>query len=150
MKKIMILLAGLAVISCGDSDDTSNDDASIDPIVGTWIVETENHSYTIVFNPDGTFISESPLPEPVTDGFINSETIILSPMPLLVILTNGSWVNTENENYADYPTTQEYLISPNVITSEEVFRRAFAFSDDFNSFVIPDYGYVHGFTYVRQ
>ena len=99
MKKLILLFLGLAVISCGGSDD----DTSIDPIVGTWIVDTENYSYTVVFNVDGSFISESLIFEDqlnTSTGFINSES--LTPMPLLVSLTNGNWVNTEYEDYADY------------------------------------------------
>ena len=137
MRIFLILLAGLAVISCGDSEDTSNDDNSTDPIVGTWVVESDCYTFTLIFDPDGTFTNT-----PSECGFITGE----SYLPTLGGYTNGNWVNIENENFADYPTIKEYQIN----SLEREITRYFEFSDDFNSFVIPDYGYVHGFTYVRQ
>ena len=137
MRKLIILFLGLAIISCGDSDDNSNDDNSIDPIVGTWIVESDCFNFTLIFNSDGTFTNTSS-----ESGFCSGESVL----PTLAGFSNGNWVNTENENYNDYETYQEYQIN----SSETEITRIFEFSDDFNSFVIPDYGYVHGFTYVRQ
>ena len=132
----MILLVSIVVISCGDSDDISNEDTSIDPIIGTWVVESDCYDFTLIFDSDGTFTNTS-------SGYGCPGE---SYLPTLGGYPNGNWVNTENENFADYPTIKEYQIN----SLEMEITRYFEFSDDFNSFVIPDYGLVHGFTYVRQ
>ncbi len=36
MKRIILLLIGLTVISCGGNDDDNNLSVGIDPIIGTW------------------------------------------------------------------------------------------------------------------
>ena len=142
MKKLLSLLFVFSLIACvGDNDD----DTLIDPLIGTWFVESNSYTFVLIFDSNGTFTSTATSKD---GGFFGGE----SPVPTLGGYPDGNWVNTENENYTNYKTLQEYQI--NSIGIE--FARILEFSDDFNSFVIPeekvrlDYGLVYGFTYVRQ
>ena len=46
MKKILLLLIGLTIISCGNTTD---------PIIGTWKAGAFGSDFTIVFNSNGSF-----------------------------------------------------------------------------------------------
>ena len=58
MKKLIILFLGLAIISCGGSDDDESMGRTTDPFIGSWSGEgnegfTGEHLFTV--NANGTF-----------------------------------------------------------------------------------------------
>ena len=126
MKKLLLLLIGLTVISCGGSDD---DDVTTDPLIGTW---TKSYNFfgngtetavsveeTIIFNSNGTLIYMDVSDEEEDDDYsLNG-----------VWQNNGTDFNLLNQSYlfSFYDTDEE--------VDEETLLR---FELDFNSFIIVD------------
>jgi hypothetical protein len=54
MKKILLLLIGLTIISCG-SDDADELGNATDPIIGTWLEDDDTNPSTLVFNSNGSY-----------------------------------------------------------------------------------------------
>ena len=54
MKKILLLLIGLTIISCG-SDDADELGNATDPIIGTWLEDDDTNPTTLVFNSNGSY-----------------------------------------------------------------------------------------------
>ena len=42
VKKYLLSLLGIIIISCGGSDDVDENIAAIDPIIGAWSIEVES------------------------------------------------------------------------------------------------------------
>ena len=54
MKKILLLLIGLTIISCG-SDDADELGNATDPIIGTWLEDDDTSPKALVFNSNGSY-----------------------------------------------------------------------------------------------
>ena len=126
MKKLLLLLIGLTVISCGGSDD---DDVTIDPVVGTWLssnsdgssIDTANDgrdiiSYLVVFNSNGTMAA----------------TTEYSPSPNGV--SNGTWENLGSDLTS---ISQTYLLT----YDGKQEQGTFTFTEDFNEYRVSSLTY---------
>ena len=116
MKKILLLLIGLTIISCGSDDD----DVTTDPLIGTWIKSTQfsngsNLEESYIINSNGTYI------ETETGIYTGTDT--------------GSWSN----NGTDFNLlNQSYSFSFDDDTDGEVQESQLRFESDFNSFIFVD------------
>ena len=125
MKKILLLLIGLTIISCGSDDD----DVTTDPLIGTW---TKSYNFfgngtetavsveeTIIFNSNGTLIYMDVSDEEEDDDYS----------------LNGVWQN----NGTDFNLlNQSYSFSFDDDTDGEVQESQLRFESDFNSFIFVD------------
>ena len=121
MKKILLLLIGITIISCGSDDD----DVTTDPLIGTW---TKSYNFfgngtetavsveeTIIFNSNGTSIYMDDSYEEEDDDYS----------------LNGGWQN----NGTDFNLlNQSYSFSFDGEVQESQLR----FESDFNSFIVVD------------
>ena len=135
MKKIVLLLIGLTVISCGGSGDDNDDNSAEnnqDPVVGTWLssnsdgssIDTYNDgrdiiSYLVVFNSNGTLASTTEYDTPPNGS------------------SNGTWENLGSDLTSIY---QIYLMT--IDGKQE--QASFTFTEDFNEFRVS------GLTYTKQ
>ena len=114
MKKILLLLIGLTIISCSSDDDNTR---TTDPLIDTWIriynftyndgIEVPNEE-TLIFNSNGTSI--------YTD----------------VLSANGVWQN----NGTDFNLlNQSYSLS---FDNDDESTSQIRFESDFNSFIVVD------------
>ena len=121
MKKLLLVLLIVPLVSCGDNDDTS---VTTDPLIGVWTVTYTtvsgkyNNSYNI--NSNGTYIYTE---------------------ELLETLYEGEWSN-DGTNLSS--RNQIYSISMNTYLDSKLTAR---FSSDFNSFEIYE---EEGNFYVKQ
>jgi hypothetical protein len=143
MKKILLLLIGLTIISCSSDDE---DTRTTDPLIGTWIKSypvTENGieyniAETYIINSDGTYIS--------TDG--DEDGIDDYSTQNGVWENDGTDFNLLNQSYAF--SGDDYFVAFN-------YTLQIRFESDFNSFEIlnecdeldEDEEYCGGF-YIRQ
>jgi hypothetical protein len=124
MKKILLLLIGLTIISCSSDDE---DTRTTDPLIGTWIKSypvTENGieyniAETYIINSDGTYIST----DGDEDGIDDYST------------QNGVW---ENDGTDFNLLNQSYSFSFDDDTDGEVQESQLRFESDFNSFIFVD------------
>ena len=138
MKKFILLFLGLAVISCGGSDD----DDAIDPLIGVWvhtfysdstnvIGEDCGDSFTkIMVNSDGSYSVEH--------NFGKCESELEEG---LTWLNNGSDFNSTIQTYTLYNSNDDPYND-----DDREGTATIIFSNDFNSFTAnepPD-------TYIRQ
>jgi len=99
MKKILLLLIGLTIISCGGSDD---DDVlrTTDPIIGTWSFEgNDDDPFTNTYKSDGTITLSN---TEVENEFLGTWR------------NNGSDFNELTQNYTintGSPVTTNYIFS---------------------------------------
>jgi hypothetical protein len=122
MKKILLLLIGLTIISCSSDDE---DTRTTDPLIGTWIKSypvTENGieyniAETYIINSDGTYIS--------TDG--DEDGIDDYSTQNGVWENDGTDFNLLNQSYAF--SGDDYFVAFN-------YTLQIRFESDFNSFEI--------------
>ena len=112
MKKLIILFLGLAVISCGGSDDDESMGRTTDPLIGTWRASADDGSITIVANANGTY----------------SVSLIISGQSNNSI--TGTWTNSGNDFSQ---LTQNYVMLENGDDPEDADNVTFTFSADYNS-----------------
>lgn len=115
-------MVGLTVISCSKEDDAGR---TTDPLIGTWTLEDDGDSATLVFNEDGTFTQA---------WYYFYDTQNLDTF-------SGTWRN----NGSDFSsTTQIYTTTEQNsegIDDGEEETIVIIFSDDFNSFSYDDEDY---------
>ena len=105
MKKILLLLIGLTIISCS-SDDDDVVVRTTDPFIGSWISEDEDeYGTTIAINSNGTF----------TVDFIDDDRM------------TGRWSNSGSD-FSLFNQTYTLVYSDGDINTFTVI-----FSEDFNS-----------------
>ena len=113
MKKLIILFLGLAVISCGGSDDDESMGRTTDPFIGVWVfINGDGITGELEINSNGTYVM----------GYPNDWD---SPV-------SGTWINTATD--PDFSSrAQTYLtnLGYSYLDPEEV---TILFSADFNSF----------------
>ena len=122
MKKTLLLLIGLTIISCSSDDE---DTRTTDPLIGTWIKSypvTENGieyniAETYIINADGTYIS--------TDG--DEDGIDDYSTQNGVWENDGTDFNLLNQSYAF--SGDDYFVAFN-------YTLQIRFESDFNSFEI--------------
>jgi hypothetical protein len=122
MKKTLLLLIGLTIISCSSDDE---DTRTTDPLIGTWIKSfpvTENGieyniAETYIINSDGTYIS--------TDG--DEDGIDDYSTQNGVWENDGTDFNLLNQSYAF--SGDDYFVAFN-------YTLQIRFESDFNSFEI--------------
>ena len=119
MKKILLLVIGLTIISCSSDDD----DITIDPLIGVWESEYEVGSETLTVNSNGTFIFLYEYDDGTDDAADGEEWS-----------NSGSDFTSFSQTYAlsfdEYPDDDDWEITP-------------IFSEDFNSWTYD------GDTYTR-
>ena len=114
MKKTLLLLIGLTIISCSSDDDTR----TTDPIIGTWLEdEGDGNLSTFVFNSNYSFTENS-----------NDFSI------------TGSWENDAEVNEENFELlNQRYWldgIGPSDVAAGSSSDISFLFSGDFSSYTI--------------
>ena len=120
MKKTLLLLIGLTIISCSSDDE---DTRTTDPLIGTWIKSypvTENGieyniAETYIINSDGTYIST----DGDEDGIDDYST------------QNGVW---ENDGTDFNLLNQSYAFSGDDYFGAMNYTYPIRFESDFNSF----------------
>ena len=106
MKKLLLLLIGLTVISCSGSDDEGVVVRTTDPFIGSWISEDEvEYGTTIAINSNGTF----------TVDFIDDDRM------------TGRWSNSGSD-FSLFNQTYTLVYSDGDINTFTAI-----FSEDFNS-----------------
>ena len=107
MKKILLLLIGLTIISC------SSDDITIDPLIGVWESEYEAGSETLSVNSNGTFIFLYEYDDGTDDD-----------------ADGGEWSNSGSD-FTSF--SQTYALSFDEYPDEDDDEITPIFSEDFNS-----------------
>jgi hypothetical protein len=155
MKKILLLLIGLTVISCGVNDD----DVSVgsDPLIGTWMA-TQDQSAN--FTALGLGFTDSVIFKIIlnfnSDGTGGQTTEIETDNSLILALFEEeledgnplyNWVNTNNS--PDFSnTTQFYIITEDDEDDEEPDVSEINFTSSFTEFTIRDSD--EGFVFIKQ
>jgi len=121
MKKILLLLIGLTIISCSSDDD---DTRTTDPLIGVWESEYEVGSETLTVKSNGTFIF---LYE-YDDGTDDDADL-------------GEWSNSGSD-FTSF--SQTYALSFDKYPDEDDDEITPIFSEDFNSWTYD------GDTYTRR
>ena len=130
MKKLIILFLGLAIISCGGSDDDESMGRTTDPLIGVWLNTVEEITTTFTANSNGNFTSLTEYP---TSSISSSGTWS----------NNGSDLNSNSQLYTF--TTEENNDSEN--DDPQILR--VVYSNNFNAFTIYS-GTNDEVTYTRQ
>ena len=151
MKKTILLLVGIAVISCSKDDDTTN---GTDPIIGTWLNTQDGadlfdeedeemgeidltFNFTLAFNSNGTLSQEV--------AFTSTDPLIQSLLSELNEeeggVSTGSWVNSSNS--PDYSNTRQTY---SVTTEGETDNFSISFNSSFTEFSLSEDGETLTFT----
>jgi hypothetical protein len=153
MKKILLLLIGLTVISCGVNDD----DVSVgsDPLIGTWMVTQDQSANFTALGFTGSVIFKIIL-NFNSDGTGGQTTEIETDNSLILALFEEeledgnplyNWVNTNNS--PDFSnTTQFYIITEDDEDDEEPDVSEINFTSSFTEFTIRDSD--EGFVFIKQ
>ena len=116
MKKLIILFLGLAIISCGGSDDDESMGRTTDPLIGSWSITPFEGEHSLVINANGNFTVRV-----VEEG----EEYV----------TTGTWSN----NGSDYDASvQIYTV---IVDGEEEITTN-RYNEDFSEFVSDGSTYV--------
>ena len=155
MKKIILLLIGLTVISCGgNDDDDSNLSVGIDPIIGTWKASVDQSAnfaalgftdsvifkISLTFNSDGTGGQTT---EVETD---NSLILALFEEELENGNPSYNWVNTNNS--PDFSNTTQFYILTEDGDDEEPDVSEINFNSSFTELTISESD--DGFVFIKQ
>ena len=155
MKKIILLLIGLTVISCGGNDDDDNNlSVGIDPIIGTWstvqdqsadfaalgITDSVIVKISLNFNSDGTGGQTT---EVETD---NSLVLALFEEELENGNPSYNWVNTNNS--PDFSNTTQFYILTEDGDDEEPDVSEINFNSSFTELTISESD--DGFVFIKQ
>ena len=153
MKKILLLLIGLTVISCGVNDD----DVSVgsDPLIGTWMATQDQSANFTALGFTGSVIFKIIL-NFNSDGTGGQTTEIETDNSLILALFEEeledgnplyNWVNTNNS--PDFSnTTQFYIITEDDEDDEEPDVSEINFTSSFTEFTIRDSD--EGFVFIKQ
>jgi len=153
MKKILLLLIGLTVISCGDNDD----DVSVgsDPLIGTWMATQDQSANFIALGFSDSVIFKIIL-NFNSDGTGGQTTEIETDNSLILALFEEeledgnplyNWFNTNNS--PDFSnTTQFYIITEDDEDDEEPDVSEINFTSSFTEFTIRDSD--EGFVFIKQ
>lgn len=109
MKKLIILFLGLAVISCGGSEDDESMGRTTDPIIGTWLEIDETNPSTLVFGSSGNYTESD------SDNTYNADWV-----------NNGNNFDSLSQTYT--LTAQSQSLTMNVLFSEDF--NTFSFTSD--------------------
>ena len=155
MKKIILLLIGLTVISCGGNDDDDNNlSVGIDPIIGTWKASVDQSAdfaalgftdsvifkISLNFNSDGTGGQTT---EVETD---NSLILALFEEELENGNPSYNWVNTNNS--PDFSNTTQFYILTEDGDDEEPDVSVINFNSSFTEFIVRESD--DGFVFIKQ
>ena len=155
MKKIVLLLIGLTVISCGGNDDDDNNlSVGIDPIIGTWKASVDQSAdfaalgftdsvifkISLNFNSDGTGGQTT---EVETD---NSLVLALFEEELENGNPSYNWVNTNNS--PDFSNTTQFYILTEDGDDEEPDVSEINFNSSFTELTISESD--EGFVFIKQ
>ena len=121
MKKILLLLIGLTIISCSSDDD---DTRTTDPLIGVWESEYEVGSETLTVKSNGTFIFLYEYDDGTDDA-----------------ADGGEWSNSGSD-FTSF--SQTYALSFDKYPDEDDDEITPIFSEDFNSWTYD------GDTYTRR
>ena len=145
MKKIILLLIGLTVISCGGNDDDDNNlSVGIDPIIGTWKASVDQSAdfaalgftdsvifkISLNFNSDGTGGQTT---EVETD---NSLILALFEEELENGNPSYNWVNTNNS--PDFSNTTQFYILTEDGDDEEPDVSEINFNSSFTELIVRE------------
>lgn len=151
MKRIILLLIGIAIISCSKDDDTTN---GTDPIIGTWLSTRDGadlfdeedeeigeidltFNFTLIFNSNGTLSQEV--------AFTSTDPLIQSLLSELNEeeggVSTGSWVNSSSN--PDYSNTRQTY---SVTTEGETDNISISFNSSFTEFSLSEDGETLTFT----
>ena len=151
MKKFILLLVGITIISCSKDNNETN---GTDPIIGTWLSTQEGadiieegdedigdinltFNFTLVFNSNGTLSQEIEFTS--TDSLIQSLLSELNEEEGGVSM--GSWENSSNSpNFSN--TKQTYSIT----TEGETENISLTFNSSFTEFSLSEDGETLTFT----
>ena len=131
MKKLLLLLLFVPLVSCSSDDDTNR---TTDPIIGNWICDSclvDNRyslSATAAFNSNGSYATTYNLPE--GDG---GEGVSGSQ--------RGTWENLGSDLNA---LSQVYKVKETSESGDQDDIVTFTFTENFNEFTTD------GLTYIRQ
>ncbi|MDC1080675.1 hypothetical protein OAQ15_01070 [Flavobacteriaceae bacterium] len=154
MKKIILLLIGLTVISCGGGDDDNNLSVGIDPIIGTWKASVDQSAdfaalgYTdsvifkviLTFNSNGT---GSQTTEIETD---NSQILALFEEELEDGNSTYTWVNVNGN--PDFSNTRQFYSITEDGDDEEPDVSEVNFTSSFTELTIAESD--EGFVFIKQ
>lgn len=115
MKRYLLLLVGLTIISCSKDDDSPNENGrTTDPLIGTWVQSDEEYgeSGTIIVNSNGSY----------------SVSWIYRDTPDDNDSSSGTWSNRGSDFNS---TTQIYDFTNN--SDGENYTETVNYSEDFNS-----------------
>jgi|SaaInlStandDraft_1057018.scaffolds.fasta_scaffold109019_1 hypothetical protein len=155
MKKIILLLIGLTVISCGGNDDDDNNlSVGIDPIIGTWKASVDQSAdfaalgftdsvifkISLNFNSDGTGGQTT---EVETD---NSLILALFEEELENGNPSYNWVNTNNS--PDFSNTTQFYILTEDGDDEEPDVSEINFNSSFTELIVRESD--DGFVFIKQ
>jgi|TARA_R110000796_G_scaffold33128_1_gene86190 hypothetical protein len=121
MKKILLLVIGLTIISCSSDDD----DVTIDPLIGVWESEYGGGSETLSVNSNGTFVFLYEY-----DDYVNEDDET----------ERGEWSNSGSD-FTSF--SQTYALSFDEYPDDDDVEITPIFSEDFNSWTYD------GDTYTR-
>lgn len=152
MKKIILLLIGLTVISCGGNDDDNNLSVGIDPIIGTWKASVDQSAdfaalgftdsvifrVILTFNSNGTGVSTT---EVETD---NSQ--ILALFEDEVGNSTYTWVNVNGN--PDFSNTRQFYSITEDGDDEEPDVSEVNFTSSFTELTIAESD--EGFVFIKQ
>ena len=125
MKKILLLLIGLTIISCSSDDDNTR---TTDPLIGVWETEFRGARTIYTVNTNGTFVRLYEYDDDHNEKYLEGTT-------------NGEWSNSRSDFNS---LSQIYALSFEGGGIDEYYRLAPIFSEDFNSWTYD------GDTYTRQ
>ena len=152
IKRIILLLIGLTVISCGGNDD----DVSVgtDPLIGTWMVTQDQSANfaplgftdSVIFKISLNFNSDGTGGQTTEVETNNSLILALFEEELENGNPSYNWVNTNNS--PDFSNTTQFYIFTEDGDDEEPDVSEINFNSSFTELTIRDSD--EGFVFIKQ